>query len=38
MRARGAMPLMVPKAAAGPLTGTPRLPAAVDAVWVPWPL
>ena len=37
MRARGAMPLILPNTAAGPVTGTPRLPPAVDAVCVPWP-
>jgi hypothetical protein len=38
IRARGAMPLIVPKTAAGPVVWTPWLPAAVDAVCVPWPL
>jgi hypothetical protein len=37
MRARGAMPLMLPSAAAEPVTFTFWLPPAVDAVWVPWP-
>ena len=37
MRARGAMPLMVPKTAAAPVVGTLGLPPAVLAVWVPWP-
>jgi hypothetical protein len=38
IRARGAMPLIVPKTAAGPVAATPWLPPAVDAVCVPWPL
>jgi hypothetical protein len=37
MRACGAMPLMAPKTAAGPVVGTLALPPAVDAVCVPWP-
>ena len=37
MRARGAIPLMLPNTAAGPVVGTPLLPPAVDAVCVPWP-
>ena len=38
MRACGAMPLMVPNTAAGPVAGTPLLPPAVEEVCVPWPL
>ena len=38
MRARGAMPLMLPNTAAAPVVGTSSLPPAVDAVCVPWPL
>src|SRR5687767_1790105 len=37
-RARGAMPLTLPKTDAAPVVGTPWLPPAVDAVCVPWPL
>src|SRR5918995_863163 len=37
-RARGAMPLTLPKTDAAPVVGTPLLPPAVDAVCVPWPL
>jgi hypothetical protein len=37
MRARGAMPLIGPKTAAGPVVGTLALPPAVDAVCVPCP-
>jgi hypothetical protein len=35
IRARGAMPLIVPKIDAGPVAVTPWLPPAVDEVWVP---
>ena len=38
MRARGAMPLILPSAAPGPVGWTPWFPPAVDAVCVPWPL
>ena len=38
IRARGAMPLTLPKTAAGPVAGTPKLPPAVDEVCEPWPL
>ena len=37
MRARGAMPLTLPKTDAAPVVGTPWLPPAVDDVCVPWP-
>src|SRR6186997_2975442 len=36
MRARGAMPLVLPSAAAWPVTVTPSLPPAVVDVCVPW--
>ena len=38
IRARGAMPLMVPNTEAGPVVGTPWLPPDVEDVCVPWPL
>ena len=38
IRARGAMPLTLPKAVAGPVVATSRLPPVVDAVCVPCPL
>ena len=34
-RARGAMPLTLPNAAAAPVAGTPKLPPEVDDVCVP---
>ena len=37
MRAFGAMPEMVPSEALPMVAGTPTLPAAVPAVWLPWP-
>ncbi len=37
-RARGAIPLIGPSTAAGPVVGTRLLPPAVDDVCVPWPL
>ncbi len=37
MRARGAMPLMLPSTPAGPVAGTLALPPAVVDVCVPWP-
>ncbi len=37
MRARGAMPLIAPRAAASPVVGTLALPPAVLATCVPWP-
>jgi hypothetical protein len=37
MRARGAMPLILPKAEDRPVACTLALPPAVDAVCVPWP-
>ena len=37
MRARGAIPLMVPNTDASPVVGTFSLPPAVEAVCVPWP-
>ena len=38
IRARGAMPLILPSGAASPVAGTPLLPPAVEDVWLPWPL
>jgi hypothetical protein len=37
IRARGAIPLTTPRSTPKIDASTPALPAAVEAVWVPWP-